>query len=83
MLNFCLKVKGGRIRGHDKTIFIQTWDSEIEAYEDELTFSNFGQAILALMIKGALTFDELMMLQDVASEAVNSITDIFMRTKNE
>ena len=81
MLNFCIKVKGGRIRGHNKTIFVQMWNSAMDMYEDELSFSSMGQAISALKLNNAVTIEELMMLRDVAREAVDSISDIFVRVK--
>ena len=49
MLNFCITTEGSRIRGHNKTIFIQIWDAVKGRYEDELSFSNMGQAGLSYL----------------------------------
>lgn len=81
MLNFCITTEGSRIRGHNKTIFVQIWDAAKGKYEDELSFSNISQAVSVLLIKDAVTQTDLMMLRDIANEAVSSVSELFRRKK--
>lgn len=72
MLNFCITTEFCRIRGHNKTIF-----TRINGEDEELVFSSVGQAVSAMLGKGAITQSELLMIKNIASDTVISITDLF------
>lgn len=72
MLNFCINTEFCRIRGHNKTIF-----TRINGEDEELVFNSIGQAASAMLVKGVITQSELLMIKNIASDTVISITDLF------
>lgn len=83
MLNFCITMGLSRIRGHGKAVFVQIKNDSTGKYDNELSFSCMSQAVAALLIKDAVTQTELMMLRDIAKEAISSVSDLLLGENNE
>jgi len=77
MLNFSITTKLARIRGHYQSIYVQIFNPDNGKYDEELSFSSISQSVNALKLKNAIDYVEVKMLNDIASEAVMSISELF------
>jgi len=77
MLNFSITTKLARVRGCYQSIYVQIFNPDNGNYGEEMSFSSVSQAVNALQVKEAIDYVEISMINDIASEAVMSISELF------